>query len=658
MLSSGRPRRRIKPACAAFAAMIGLAAPMSGALAQDRGDALDVAAVLARLPADDPADWREATEGRLAQIPGGVIRGADGTVVWDASAFSFLDAAEPPATVHPSLWRQARLNREHGLFEIVPGVWQLRGYDLSVMTVIRGKTGWIVIDPLLTEEAARAAFALVEQTLGKRPISALLFTHSHADHFGGVGGIVDAQDVRRRGVPVIAPHGFAEEAVSENVLAGTAMSRRSSYMFGTGLAAGPDGRVDNGLGPGLSNGTIGYLAPTREIGPEGGLVEVDGVRFDFMDAAGTEAPAEFLFYLPDFKVLHTTEVAVKTLHNVLTLRGAQVRDALRWSKVIDAALVRWGDEAAVQIASHNWPTRGNDRVRAYLESQRDVYRYIHDRTLGRANNGMTLHEVAAGIAEPLAQQAYPARGYYGTVNHNMKATYQRYFGWWDGVPAHFNPLPPEEQAKGYVALAGGAEKLLAAGQAAAAAGNHRWAAELLNHLVFAEPANQAARTALADAYEQLGFAAESGVWRNYYLGAAAVLRGKETSARQANSQSRSFISAISTEQFFDALATRFAAERAAGMRARFNFILPDTGETLGVLVNGDVEIPRIGQLADAPTASITMNRQDFDAIVLGESDFPTLLRSGAIRVEGDTGQFLRWLMLHPPFNPGFNIVTP
>jgi alkyl sulfatase BDS1-like metallo-beta-lactamase superfamily hydrolase len=631
-----------------------------GVAAQAQLSDAERAAVIARLPADDGSDMADATRGKLAEIPGGLIRTADGKTVWDAGAFAFLDAETAPASVHPSLWRQARLNRIHGLFEIVPGkVWQVRGYDIAVMTIISGKTGWIVIDPLLTEEAAAAAMALAQSKIGKRPVSAVLFTHSHADHFGGVGGIISADEVRQRKVPIVAPHGFAEEAVSENVLAGNAMTRRSSYMFGTALAPGAQGRVDNGLGTGLSIGTTGYLAPNMLIGPEGGMKTIDGVRFDFMDAAGTEAPAEFLFYLPDFKVLHTTEVSVKTLHNILTLRGAQVRDALRWSKIIDAALVKWGGEAQVQIASHNWPTWGQGRVAGYLESQRDAYRYVHDRTLGRANAGLTLHEVADGIAEPAAQQqSYAARGYYGTVNHNMKATYQRYYGWWDGVPANFNPMPPVAAAKGYVELAGGADALLAAGKKAQGAGNHRWAAELLNHLVFAEPANAAAKAALADSYEALGFAAESGIWRNYYLSGAATLRGTELPRRGASTQSRSFISAIPTAEFFDALATRFAAERSGNMRARINFILPDTKETLGIMVNGDVEIPRYGATLPDANATVTLNRRDFDAIVLGETDFPKLMQSGAMTIEGDSGLFLRWLMLHPPFDPAFAVVTP
>jgi len=603
------------------------------------------------------ADWVAATRGKIAKIPDGRIVAPDGHVVWDAARHDFLDGPAPP-TVNPALWRQAQLNHVHGLFEIVPGLWQVRGYDLAVMTVIRGRSGWIVIDPLLTEESARAAFALVQQTLGRRPISAVIFTHSHADHFGGVLGVLSAEDAAQRRVPIIAPHGFAEAAVSENVLAGNAMTRRAGYMFGTLLAPGPEGQIDTGLGIGLAIGTTGYLAPTETIGPEGGRRVIDGVTFEFMDAAGTEAPAEFLFYLPNFKVLHTSEVAVKTLHNVLTMRGAQVRDALHWSKVIDAALMRWGDQAEIQVGSHNWPSWGGDAVRGFLTHQRDAYRYIHDRTLGRANNGMTLHEVAADINAPRAQSDPDSGDHYGTINHNMKATYQRYFGWWDGVPAHLNPPTPEAEAKGYVALAGGPEKLLAAGLAAHDAGDDRWAAVLLNHLVFADPANPAARDALARVYEALGFAAEAGTWRNYYLAAAATLRGTGRPQLLRAGQSLSFLAAIPTEALFDALATRFDAVRADGLVARINFVLPDTDEAVGILVQGDVEIPRYGAPLADPEATIRMRRADLDRVAAGETDIAALARDGAVTIEGDAPLVLRWLGLHPPFDPGFAVVTP
>ena len=637
------------------------------ACAQDPASAATRAAqaeIARRLPLDDPRDMANATRGKIAEIPGGVILDKDGRTVWDRRPYAFLAAEQAPDTVNPSLWRQARLNAVHGLFEVVPDkVWQVRGYDLSVMTIIRGKSGWIVVDPLLSEETAAAGWKLfadtVEAKSGKKPIKAVIFSHSHSDHFGGVGGIVTAEQVARDKIRIIAPHGFSEEATSENVLAGTAMGRRALYMFGAILPPGPAGQVDTGLGPKLSSGTIGYMEPTETVGAGGGTLTIDGLAFDFLDAGGTEAPSEFVFYIPAYKALHTTEVVTHTLHNILTLRGAQVRDALHWSQVIDAALVKWGGRAEVALASHHWPTWGAAEVSALLTGQRDIYRYVHDRTLFLANKGATLHELADATPESPGQATdFGARDYYGTVNHGMKATYQRYFGWWDGNPANFNPLPPEASAPRYVALAGGADRLLAAGREAIAAGEYRWAAEILNKLVFAEPANAAARGALASAYDQLGYQAESGAWRNYYLAAAATLRGTAADNLSGNGQSRSFVSAIPTNVFFDALATRFDAVKGAAVKGTFQFVLPDSKETVSVVVGGGVEVPRFGLTDPAPTATITLDRKTLDDVMLGAAQFPALIQSGAIRIEGDRMAFLGWFALHPPHDPRFNIVVP
>ncbi len=622
------------------------------------------AEIAKRLPLGDPRDEANVLRGKLTEIPGGVILGKDGKTVWDRRPYAFLDAKAAPDTVNPSLWRQARLNAVHGLFEVVPGkVWQVRGYDISVMTIIRGKSGWIIVDPLLSEEAAAASWKLfadtVEAKSGRLPVKSVIFSHSHSDHFGGVGGIVTPEQVKREKIRIIAPHGFSEEATSENVLAGTAMGRRALYMFGSILAPGPAGQVDTGLGPKLSSGTIGYMEPTETVGEKGGTLTIDGLAFDFLDAGGTEAPSEFVFYIPAYKALHTTEVVTHTLHNVLTLRGAQVRDALHWSKVIDAALVRWGGKAEVALASHHWPTWGAGEVSGLLTSQRDIYRYVHDRTLFLANRGATLHELADVTPEAPGQAAnFGARGYYGTVNHDMKAVYQRYFGWWDGNPANFNPLPPEQSAPKYVALAGGADKLLAAGKAAVAAGDYRWAAELLNKLVFAQPDNKAARAALASAYDQMGYQAESGAWRNYYLAAAASLRGTAVESQSGNGQSRSFVSAIPTAVFFDALATRFDAAKGSAVKGTFQFVLPDSKEAVAIVVGGGVEVPRYGMTDPAPTATIIMNRATLDDVMLGQAQFPALLQSGAIRIDGDRAAFLSWFALHPPADPRFNVVVP
>ena len=638
-----------------------------GAAAQDAASEATRAAqaeIAARLPLNDPGDMANATRGKLAEIAGGVIADKTGKPVWDRRPYAFLDAAEAPDTVNPSLWRQARLNAVHGLFEVVPNqIWQLRGYDLSVMTIIRGKSGWIVVDPLLSEETAAAGWRLFAETVeaktGKRPIRAVIFSHSHSDHFGGVGGIVTPEQVAAEKIRIIAPHGFSEEATSENVLAGTAMGRRALYMFGSILPPGPAGQVDTGLGPKLSAGTIGYMEPTETVAAGGGTLTIDGLAFEFLDAGGTEAPSEFVFYIPALKALHTTEVVTRNLHNVLTLRGAQVRDALRWSKVIDAMLQTWGGKAEVALASHHWPTWGADAVGDLLANQRDVYRYVHDRTLFLANRGATLHELADATPEAAVQaRDFSTRGYYGTVNHDMKATYQRYFGWWDGNPANFNPLPPEQSAPKYVALAGGADRLLAAGKDAIAAGDYRWAAELLNKLVFAEPGHGAAKAALASAYDQLGYQAESGAWRNYYLAAAATLRGTAVESTSGNGQSRSFVSAIPTAVFFDALATRFDAAKGGAVAGTFQFVLPDSKEAVAVVVRGGVEFPRYGVTDPAPTATVTLDRAVLDDVMLGQAQFPALMQSGAIRIEGDRTAFLSWFALHPPADPRFGVVVP
>lgn len=642
--------------CLPFAAMAQDAASEATRTAQ--------AELAKRLPLDDPRDMANATRGKLGEIPGGVILGKDGKTVWDRRPYEFLSEAQAPDTVNPSLWRQARLDAVHGLFEVVPGkIWQLRGYDISVMTIVRGKSGWIVVDPLLSEEAAAAGWKLFADTVeakeGKKPIKAVIFSHSHSDHFGGVGGIVTPGQVAKEKIRIIAPHGFSEEATAENVLAGTAMGRRALYMFGSILAPGPAGQVDTGLGPKLSSGTIGYMEPTESVSEKGGTLTIDGLAFDFLDAGGTEAPSEFVFYIPAYKALHTTEVVTHTLHNVLTLRGAQVRDALHWSKVIDATLVKWGGKAEVAMASHHWPTWGAGEVSELLANQRDAYRYVHDRTLFLANRGATLHELADATAEaPVQARDFATRGYYGTLNHDMKAVYQRYFGWWDGNPANFNPIPPEQSAPKYVALAGGADKLLAAGRKAIAAGDYRWAAELLNKLVFAEPDNKDARAALASAYDQLGYQAESGAWRNYYLAAAASLRGNAVESVSGNGQSRSFVSAIPTAVFFDALATRFDAAKGSTLKGTFQFVLPDSKESVAVVVGGGVEFPRYGFTDPAPTATITIDRKVLDDVMLGQAQFPALMQSGAIKIDGDRMAFLSWFALHPPADPRFNVVVP
>lgn len=602
------------------------------------------AAVAARLPIDDPSDLGDATRGRIAQIAGGEIRDEAGNLVWSSAALDFLEGPAP-ATANPSLWRQSRLAAEHGLFEVVPGIWQVRGYDLSVMTVIRGETGWIVIDPLTTVEAARAVLALVNDTLGERPVSALIYTHSHADHFGGARGIVGEEEIAARAIPVLAPIGFTEAAVAENLLAGTHMSRRATLMFGRIIPPGPASHIGSGLGPGLAGGSVSLIVPTEEIEGQGERRTIDGVAFEFVDAAGTEAPAEFMFYLPDHKALHTAEVATATFHNVLTMRGAEVRDALAWSRAIDNVLERYGGETEVMLASHHWPTWGNEEIRAQLARQRDVYRYIHDQVLRRANSGATMVEAAEAIPEPeFLSEAFDARGYYGSLNHNAKAVYQHYFGWWGGVMADFHRLPHEESAARYVEAMGGAEAVLARGIAAYDLGDYRWAAELLNHAVFADPQNQPARDWLAASYEQMGFQAESGAWRSYYLTAAGELRGGPPAADPPALGNADFLRAVPTIRLFDSLAARYAPERLSREPFELQFAFPDTGETVALEIGRAVLVPRLAEAAD-PAATLTLSRPAFEALLLRTRPPMAMMQAGELTIEGDPTALLALFQL-------------
>ena len=611
----------------------------------------------AGLPIADQSDFEDAQRGFIAAIEDGVIKDADGVVVWDQARYSFLEGAAP-ATVNPSLWRQSRLNAIHGLFEVVDGIYQLRGYDLSVMTAIRGETGWILIDPLLTKETSAAALALLQRELGPRPIKAVLLTHSHGDHFGGVRGVVSNEDVAAGNTRIIAPEGFSESAISENVLAGNAMARRAGFQFGNDLPAGPTGQVDSGIGKALSSGVVGFMRPTETVNETGARLTIDGVEFVFINAPDTEAPAEFMFYLPQFRALHTAELATGTMHNVLTLRGAKVRDALAWSKRLDDALTMFANQSDVVLASHNWPTWGADNVRTYLEHQRDAYRFVHDQTLRLANAGYTMHEIAAMIGEPdFMREDFATRGYYGTVNHNAKATYQRYFGWWDGNPANLNPHPPEEQAQRYVDLAGGADAMIANASDAYARGDYRWVATVMNHLVFAQPKNKTARAFLAGAYEQLGFQSESSIWRNYYLAAAMELRDGVPKDDAVNIANRDFVQAIPSADYFDALAVRVNPEKAKRDHV-VNFIFNDTQENFGVRIENGIAIQRKAAHYDDATITVRLNRGDLDEITLGEATFQGKLARGAIKVEGNPLAFIQFLQTHDQFDLWFDVVSP
>ena len=615
-------------------------------------------AVAERLPLDDQGDFNDASRGFLAAIEGDAILDENGDTVWSIPQFDFLQGVAP-ATVNPSLWRQSALAAKHGLFEVKDGIWQVRGYDLSVMTVIRGETGWIIVDPLTVKETAAAALKLVNDTLGERPVTGVLYTHAHADHFGGARGVISEEEIESRNVPVLAPIGFTEAAVAENLIAGNLMQRRAVLMFGNTIPRSPEAVVGTGLGPGLPQGTTGLILPTEEIEGWGTVREIDGVTFEFMDAGGTEAPAEFMFYLPEFDALCTAEVATGTFHNVLTSRGAKVRDALKWSRVIDRALADYGNRSDVVFASHHWPSWGQENVESFLRNQRDTYRYVHDQTLRRANAGATMTEAAETIPEPaFSQEDFSTRGYYGTLNHNSKAVYQYYYGWWSGVPANYHALPDEETAPRYVEAMGGLDKVLARGAEAYEEGDYRWAAELFNKAVFAEPDSQAAKDWLAATYEQMGFQAESGSWRSYFLTAASELRNGLPDSGAPNLGNADFLAAVPTLDLFDALASRYNPEKLSREPFAVAFTFSDTGENIRVEVGRDVIVPRsVAEVGDT-AATLNMTRVDFNRLILREAGVPQLVGSGALSIEGEGAAAAAFLgaLDQPDF--WFPVVTP
>ena len=613
------------------------------------------AAVADALPLADQRDFNDARRGFLAKIEQDIVN-PDGSVAWQVNQFDFLQGVPPP-NVNPSLWRQSQLSAIHGLFEVVPGIYQLRGYDLAVMTLIKGKTGWIVVDPLLSAAPAAAGLELANGTLGKRPVSAVIYTHSHGDHFGGVRGVVDIADVQNGKVPIIAPHGFTAEVVGESVLAGTAMSRRAQYQFATSVPSSPAGGVGVGLGPKLSSGSIGLIAPTKELSRNDETLDVDGVTFEFLDAGSTEAPSEFVFYLPQFRALHTAEVVTRTFHNVLTPRGALVRDTLVWSRRIDTILTRFSAKSDVILASHHWPGWGQDVVRDRLRNQRDIYRYVHDQTLRMANQGLTMDEIAEQIGEPdFAKQDFGSRGYYGTFEHNAKAVYQRYFGWWNGVPADYNALPKTEEAQRWIAAIGGEDKALEQGKAAFASGDYRWAARLLQTLMFAAPSNDEARAWLASTYEQLGFQAEAGTWRNIYLSGAVDLR-TPPATDTLNAMSDQVLASIPTHDLFDALATRFNPAKYQGSEAVVVFTFPDTGEAITIDLRKSVMFPRPG-VASAADVAITINRSDLNKVLARQVQIPALVEAGAVSWTGNPMHLFALFGALDEQRPQFEIVEP
>jgi len=619
------------------------------------------AAVHSELPFDDRSDFERAARGLIARPSESRILHSRGYPVWDLAPFEFLKSDEVPATVHPSLWRQGQLNLSHGLFEVAENFYQVRGLDLSNITFIRGRSGWIIIDPLTSTETARAALELLFEHKEEAPVLAVIYTHSHVDHFAGVRGVVDEADVLAGKVRIIAPEGFLQAAISENVIAGTAMGRRASYMYGALLPRGPRGHVDAGLGKSVPMlGSTSLIAPTEEITATGQELEIDGIRIVFQNTPGTEAPAEMNFYFPEERILCMAENCSATLHNVYTPRGAEIRDALSWSKYIQESLELFVDETDVMFASHHWPRWGQADVRNYLEKQRDAYRYIHDQTMRLANRGFTSLEIAEEIELPKSLRCeFFNRDYYGTVNHNVKAVYQRYLGWFDANPAHLHPLPPESAARRYVEYMGGSEAVLERARKSFEQGDYRWVAEVVNHVVFAEPENRSARALQADTLEQLGYQSESGPWRAFYLTAARELRhGSPEATGVGGVVSPDVVKAMTPSMLFDYMAVRLDGPAAEGRTLVFNFEVVDRKARYVVALENSA-IHTIAGASD-PEADLTLKipHSALAELVLGRTSAADTLALPGVEASGRDAALGELIALLDHFEFFFPIVSP
>ena len=615
------------------------------------------AAVRQAMTMNDKQDFEDATRGLMAQLKDPIVKAADGRVVWNTQRYEFVKG-DPPATVNPSLWREQKLNTAAGLFKVVDGVYQIRGYDMANMTLIEGASGWIVIDTLFSEDVARAGLKLAMETLkSSKPVVAVIYTHSHADHFGGVRGVVDEADVRSGKVKIIAPEGFMDNAIAENVLAGNAMSRRANYMYGISLPANDKGSVGTGLGMALSIGAPGLIPPTVIVKKTGEEMTIDGVRIQFQMAQDSEAPSEMMMYLPEKKALCLSEVAVKLMHNVYTIRGAKVRDALVWSKYINETLDLFPD-AEVAFASHHWPTWGNANVRQFVANQRDTYRFLHDRALNLANQGQTMPELANASFFPkgLATDA-SSHGYYGTLSHNLRAVYNFYLGYYDANPATLDPLLPTESAKRYVAAMGGEAAVVALGRKAFADGDYRWVVELVNKAVFANPNNAEARALQADALEQLGYQTESATWRNAYLMGALELRSGPKDPG-VSSSGPDTVRGMTNELLFDFIALRLNHEKTDGMKAAISMVFSDSNEVWALELSNSVLNNTRGRVLKNPDVTITLTRPAFLAMLLQGKKLPELVQAGMVKVEGNPQSFAAVVANIMNFDPVFNIVTP
>lgn len=612
----------------------------------------------------DPQDLERVRRGFIGARTELFISDEQGRKVIDTGAYEFLrDGRECPNTVNPHLWRHATLNAHHGLFEVAPNVWQVRGYDISNITFIKGSTGWVIIDPLTSESTARASLELLTQHVESRPVTAVIYTHSHSDHFGGVLGVTTKADVEAGRCQIIAPLGFLHETIAENVIAGPAMSRRAAYQFGPLLPAGPRGHIDCGLGNSIPMAAPSLLAPTRDITYTGEELVVDGVRIIFQLTPETEAPAEMNFFFPDFGWLCMAENCSHTMHNLVPIRGALVRNALNWSKYINESIELFADKTEVLFTSHNWPRWGRQDVRDFLILQRDLYRWIHDQTMRHANHGMTPLEIAELLVLPDEFLAHEhTRGFYGDLVHNIKAVYQRYLSWYDGNPANLNKLSPSRAGEQYVLLAGGVDALLDSAQKSFDAGQYRWVAELVNHAVFAEPTNQRARNLQADALEQLGYQSESATFRNAYLMGAQELRSGPPPRTEARVRARSLIKAMTIEQVFDTLAVRVISENLGGISLAVNWIFTDMANTSDekwlLEVSNRTLVASQSRHSALAVASVKLSRDLFLEVIAQTTTFVDEVQKGTITIDGDPSALLTIFRNLDNFSTGFPIVEP
>jgi alkyl sulfatase BDS1-like metallo-beta-lactamase superfamily hydrolase len=593
-------------------------------------------------------------------VPEGVVRADSGTVLWNLGEYAFIDGELAPATVNPSLWRMARLNLANGLFKVTDRLYQLRGFDISNMTVIEGDSGLIVIDPLTTAEVARAALAHYLAHRPHKPVVAVIYTHSHVDHYGGVRGIIDEADVKAGKIPVIAPDGFMAAVSGENVLAGLPMARRAQFQFGTLLPRGPRGQVDAGLGKAIARGTPGLIAPTMSIVHPVEEHVIDGIRILFQLAPETEAPAEMHMFYPELSVLNMAENACPLLHNFIPLRGAVTRDPRIWAKYIGDAIALYAKDADILIGQHNWPTWGRAAVLDHLEAQRDLYKHIHDQTLRYMSKGWRPAEIAEAIDLPpgLAER-WSVRGYYGTVSHNVKAVYQRYLSWYDGNPCNLHPLPPATAAAKFIEYMGGATAVIARARADFAKGEYRWVAQVMKEVVFAEPANIEARTLCADALEQMGYQAESATWRNAFLYGAQELRHGVFAVPVRSLLGADTLAGLTSDIFFDFLAVRIDPAKAAGQSMVANWHFTDREEKLALTLKHSTLTHRVGEWSNVADVAITTTRRTLDEIVLGRTTAPQAVASGALRIEGDASRLAAlFAMFDPPTSLMFNVLTP